>query len=384
MLDWERLNRECVAFIQRLIQTPSMSYEEAALARLIASEWRALGFDEVWLDEMGNVFGRVYGQERDLPMLVLNSHLDHVDPGDTVLWPTPPYAAQIRDGHIIGRGAVDIKGPLGVQVYSLVGLLRQRERPRRDVLLSAVVQEEIGGAGALFWAARVNEPIGLIILGEPSGNQVATGHRGIRPIWLTFQGRSAHASVPHNAVNPNYALGTFLQRLEQRQNSLGVHPRLGPTTACPTIIEVDTRSPNVSPAWTRIYLDFRTAAESINSLAAFIHELAQDFPHELSDPLDDDEGALPDSETIINGFDTDPADPAVQRALTLLTEGMGRTPQLTRYQFATDGRHIAHLGAPILGYAPGDEFAAHTAGESISLAQIDEALRGHIALLRAF
>lgn len=384
MLDWERLNRECVAFIQRLIQTPSMSYEEAALARLIASEWRALGFDEVWLDEMGNLFGRVYGQDRNLPMLVFNTHLDHVDPGDAALWPAPPYAAEIRDGRIIGRGAVDIKGPLGVQVYSLVGLLRQRERPRRDVLISAVVQEEIGGAGASFWASRVDESPGLIVLGEPSGNQVATGHRGIRPIWLTFRGRSAHASVPHHAINPNYALGAFLQRLEQQQNRLGVHPRLGPTTVCPTVVEVDTRSHNVSPAWTRIYLDFRTAAESINSLAAFIHELAAGFPHDLSDPLDDDEGPLPDSDTIINGFDTDPAHPAVQRAIALLAEGMGRTPELTHYQFATDGRHMTHLGAPILGYAPGEEREAHTAGESIALTQIEEALRGHIALMRSF
>ena len=102
-LDWDQLVRDCVDFTRRLIQTPSMSCGEGAIARLIGEEMRGLGFDEVWLDDIENVSGRIYGRDRSLPTLVLNSHTDHVDPGDPTLWPVPPYAGEIIDGRILGR-----------------------------------------------------------------------------------------------------------------------------------------------------------------------------------------------------------------------------------------------------------------------------------------
>ena len=91
-LDWNLLLDDCIDFAQELIRTPSMSYEEADIAKLIAAELRRLAFDEVSIDEAGNVIGRIYGQNRQLPALVLNTHLDHVDPGDPDLWPIHPYA----------------------------------------------------------------------------------------------------------------------------------------------------------------------------------------------------------------------------------------------------------------------------------------------------
>ncbi|MFQ5437174.1 MAG: M20 family metallopeptidase, partial [Anaerolineae bacterium] len=219
-MDWEQLLNDCVNFTQRLVQTPSMPHKEAAIAALAADEMRRLGFDEVWLDEMGNVNGRIHGQDRSLPAIVLNSHLDIVDPGDESLWPSPPYAAEIVGGRIVGRGTADIKGPLAVQIYSMAALRRAGERPRRDVLFSGVVQEEIGGAGAVHWAEQVDYPIGLIVLGEPSDNDIALGHRGIVQMWLTFDGRSAHASVPHKSRNPNFALADFLQKLAAAKPNL--------------------------------------------------------------------------------------------------------------------------------------------------------------------
>jgi acetylornithine deacetylase/succinyl-diaminopimelate desuccinylase-like protein len=344
---------------------------------------RRLEFDEVRIDAIGNVIGVMHGADRSLPKLVLNTHLDHVDPGDPALWPYPPFSGAIADGRIYGRGAADIKGPVAVQVYSIAALIRADIRPKRDIVFTCVVQEEIGGAGAEHWADSVDYPIELILIGEPSSNQVAVGHRGIYSFLLTFQGRSAHASAPQKAINPNYAMATFLTRLEQAQHSLGVHHRLGPTTVAPTTLEVDTQSHNVSPAWTRVCLDFRTSAESPNSLAAFIDRLAADLlPYSLTTPYGEST-SFAASDEIVTGFDTDPADPIVQRAVAALASGMGHAPAIISYNFATDGRLMTGLGAPILGYAPGDEKEAHTAGESIAIAQIGTALRGHVALLRS-
>jgi acetylornithine deacetylase/succinyl-diaminopimelate desuccinylase-like protein len=63
---------------------------------------------------------------------------------------------------------------------------------------------------------------------------------------------------------------------------------------------------------------------------------------------------------------------------------MGRLPELISYQFATDGRHFVPYGIPIIGYAPGEESKAHTAGESIAIDQIEAALHGYVQLVRDF
>ena len=380
----QQLLADCVDFTQRLIQTPSMSHEEAELAGLVADELRRLGFDEVGLDGIGNVIGRVYGRDRDLPALVLNTHLDHVDPGDPALWPEPPYSGAIREGRIIGRGACDIKGPLAVQVYSVAALLRAGERPRRDVIFTGVVQEEIGGAGAKYWVEHLDYPVALVVLGEPSANNLALGHRGIVQVWVTFHGRSAHASTPEKGDNPNYALADFLARLPAAAKTLRAHPLLGPTTVAPTMIQVDTTSPNVTPGWTRVLLDFRTAAESPRSLLAFIAGIAGARTYTVTDAWSSPPAAVPDSDAVIYGFDTPPESEVVQRAQAALAAGMGRAPELFSYQFATDGRLFVPYGLAIVGFAPGEEAQAHTAGESISIAQMGEALRGLAQLLREF
>jgi putative selenium metabolism hydrolase len=382
-MEWDNLLADCVDFTQRLVRTPSMPHEEALVAELIAAEMQQLNFDQVWLDKIGNVYGRVYGRDRSLGALALNSHTDHVDPGDLSLWPVPPYSAQIIDGRILGRATCDIKGPLAVQVYSLAALLRHGERPRRDVVFCGVVQEELGGAGAVYWVDHLDYPVDLVVLGEPSDNNLALGHRGILQMWLTFHGRSVHASVPAKGENPNYALATFLKRLQESQSELSSHPLLGRTSIAPTIIEVDTKSGNVTPAWTRVLLDCRTASESSNSLQAFVHRLAGAWPHTIADSWSAEPNRpLSDSDETIFGYYTPPESEAVQRVRAAVSQGMGREPALTSYQFATDGRFFSHW--PVIGYSPAEEHLAHTVKESISIAKMAESLRGHVQLLRDF
>ena len=375
----QKLKDDCVEFAQRLIQTPSMPGEEQAVADLIYNEMKALQFDEVWIDEVGNACGRIFGDDRQLPAVVLNTHLDHVDPGDPALWSISPYSGAIVDGRIVGRGASDIKGPLAVQVYSMAGLKRLERRPNRDVVFTGVVEEEVGGAGALHWIKNLDYPVALIILGEPSSNELSLGHRGMLAMWITFRGRSVHASVPQKGDNPNYALADFLTRLRTAQSQLSAHPLLGATTVAPTIVEVDTKSQNVTPAWSRVLLDFRTSSESPRSLNQFVERVAAEIPHNISAGYVN--VPVTDSDELITGFYTPPESRAVQKVRALLAEGMGRKPQLVSYRFATDGRHFTDRDIPMVGFSPGDEAQAHIADESISIELMEESLRAHLYLL---
>jgi acetylornithine deacetylase/succinyl-diaminopimelate desuccinylase-like protein len=266
----------------------------------------------------------------------------------------------------------------------MAALIRNGERPLRDVVFSGVVEEEIGGAGAKHWVENLDYEVALVVLGEPSSNDLALGHRGIIQMWLTLNGRSVHASVPEKGRNPNYKLAEFLNLLQTRKGELRSHPLLGATTVAPTIIEVDTKSSNVTPAWTRVLLDFRTASESANSLKAFVQELVGDWPHTLTDAWCAPGTPVADSDELIYGYYTPPESDAVGRVKTAVAQGMNREPNLISYQFATDGRFFVPYGIPIIGYSPADESQAHTADEHISIAMMDEALRGYVQLLREF
>ena len=180
-IEFQDLLADCIDFTQRLIQTPSMPGEEENLAAMIINEMHKLGFDTATLDGMGNVTGRIHGADRDVGAIVLNSHLDHVDPGEPSLWPFPPYSATIADGYVIGRGACDIKGPLAVQIYSMAALRRANLVPRRDIVFSGVVEEEVGGAGAMHWAENVDFPIDLIVFRRTVEQQSQLGTPGNSP-----------------------------------------------------------------------------------------------------------------------------------------------------------------------------------------------------------
>ncbi|MEM7336087.1 MAG: M20/M25/M40 family metallo-hydrolase [Chloroflexota bacterium] len=381
-MDYNILLNDTVNFAQRLIQTPSMSKEEAQIAELVAQECRDLGFDEVWIDEIGNVNGRVFGQNPELGAIVLNTHLDHVDPGEPSLWSVSPFAGVVENGRLIGRGASDIKGPMAVQVYSLAALLRNGERPKRDVVFTGVVQEEIGGAGARHWIKHLDYKVDLVVLGEPSDNQIALGHRGLGQFLVTFNGRSVHASVPQKGDNPNYKLAQFLLNLQSAQSQLSSHEILGATTVAPTIVHVDTKSRNVTPAWTQIVVDFRTASESINSLTEFIHEMAGET-NIIVEPIGH---VPPESEwgKIIFGYYSPPESGFVQRSRQIIETGMGRETTFSSYSFGTDGRHFVADGLPIIGYGPSLESQAHVVDEYVNLDKMLESLKGHVALLREF
>lgn len=385
IVGFEEIVDSCIDFTRRLIRTPSMPRHESAIADLIVREMRDLEFDKVSTDDVGNVTGVIFGSNPNLGALVLNSHLDHVDPGELSLWSVPPYEGVLVDDHIIGRGSADIKGPLAVQIHSMASLKRLAIIPKRNIVFSGVVEEEVGGAGAVHWVKEVDYPIELIMLGEPSNNNISLGHRGILQMWVTFHGKSAHASVPTEAINPNYALATFLNRLSTSSDKLGSHSLLGESTVSPTIIEVDTTSINVTPAWSRVLLDFRTSSESPNSLMRFIGELAYDMNYRLSDAWAREMGSpLPDSDELIFGYSTEANSAAVQRAKALIAAGMGWEPEFTTYDFATDGRHFTDLGVPIIGYSPAAEDQAHVVDEKISLRMIEDSIKGHISLLSQF
>jgi succinyl-diaminopimelate desuccinylase len=163
-----------LAFAQDLIRIPSLPGQEAEVAARVRAELERLGFDEVTVDEVGNVIGVIRGTA-DGPRVMLSSHLDVVAPGDAEGWEHPPFSGAVQGGFLHGRGAMDIKGPLAIQTYAAAAL---KGRARGDVIVAHTVLEERGGLGMQhLLASRSVEP-DAVVIGESTHGDICIGHRG--------------------------------------------------------------------------------------------------------------------------------------------------------------------------------------------------------------
>ncbi|ADV66373.1 M20 family metallopeptidase [Deinococcus maricopensis] len=349
-----------VAFLQALIRTRSMPGEEAELTDRVVQEWHDLQFDEVRTDAAGNALAFVRGREPG-PAWLLLTHLDHVSEGDASLWTHPPFEGVLEGDTVHGRGAVDIKGPLAAQTYALAALLARGERPRRDVWIAAVTQEEVGGEGAAHLVAHPPGEIGAVIVAEPSSNRLMLGHRGVAHVHVQLRGRAHHASLALHDQNPFFALGELLRRVQAL--TFEPHPVVGASSLTVTQVTHDSGSENLTPNTVTAVLDWRFSEEDAENRAT-LARLLRDLPTDAQ---------LAPLWTAHNtpGFSTAPEHPLARLVApyAAASQGdVGATPGV--WKFATDGRYTHAAGWPTVGWGPGDEGLAHTTQERVSVPEM--------------
>ncbi len=214
---------ELVELVQALVRFDTTSVDlspgsehtendEAAAQALIADELRSSGFEiDQWEPDPGELrdhpmmppwhhwrgrpitVGRLPGSDRGRSLIV-NGHIDVVSAGDETRWSSPPFAAQVRDGRLIGRGACDMKGGIGSALFALRALSACGVRPAGDVIFQAVTDEETCAMGTIAAVARgYRADAGLVP--EPTNFDMWIATRGILHASLTVAGRSAHAEM---------------------------------------------------------------------------------------------------------------------------------------------------------------------------------------------
>ncbi len=379
-----------VDFAQQLIRIPSLPGQEHDVAQVITREMFNLAYDEVWVDQAGNVIGKINGGPG--PVIMLNGHMDHVDSGPAADWPYPPFEGLIVGDELWGRAAVDMKGPLACMIYA-VSLFKQLGlTPPGDILMTVAVMEEIGGLGTQYLASQLGAQ--AAICGEPSRNVLRRGHRGRVGLVVTFKGRSAHASAPSLAINPHYGAAAFLSQLPTLV--MAHDEALGAATLAPTLYATDQTSANVIPSEVYLTLDYRNVpGESQEAIVAQIQGLLNVCLAEegLRDIEARAEVVAAEMTTYTGMSKLFPSvfppfllpdnNPLVQAAQTALKEVLGRNDGVDVWRFATDGGHLMAAGIPTIGFGPGDERLAHTNQERISLPQMGEAMVAYAALLPA-
>jgi acetylornithine deacetylase/succinyl-diaminopimelate desuccinylase-like protein len=191
---------------------------ERACAERVAGELSALGLTpQVFEAEPGrtNVVARLAGSDPTLGALLVHVHLDVV-PAEPDLWQVHAYAGEVRDGHVWGRGAVDMKNMAAVVLTALATRTARGWRPRRDVVLAFVADEELGGGlGARFLVERHPELFEgcTEAIGEAGGFSheyaadrraylVQVGEKGISWLRLVARGQGGHGSFAHEDNAP--------------------------------------------------------------------------------------------------------------------------------------------------------------------------------------
>ncbi|MCD7908750.1 MAG: YgeY family selenium metabolism-linked hydrolase [Clostridium sp.] len=376
------LSHDLVTFARKIVRTKSMTCEEQEVAALIEAEMQKLGYDEVRIDETGNVIGRIGNGSK---VLLFDSHMDTVTVIDEYQWDVDPYGGEIKDGKLYGRGAVDMKCPLAASVYG--ACIAKRVGLSKDVTIyvtaSAMEEDFDGEAVRQFLTATGIRPDGVVIC-EPTDLKIATGHRGRALIEVTVTGKGCHASNPANGVNPVYLMEDIIHKVQEQAAILDAREGEKGSVAL-TNIYCSTASNNSVPQSATIILDRRLA----------VGETENVITEEMNQLVAGTEGTwrfsnIPSQSWTGKKFVFHSFLPAWKiakdQALVLAAKKayetmQGKKPVLFQMEASTNGVTTAgmfHLPKIVLG--PGDIAVAHSVNEYCELQSMSDARRIYAAL----
>lgn len=244
---------ELIEFYRLGVRTRSYSDEEGNYAKLILAKMQGLGFDEAYIDSTGNVVGRVGNGPR---VIHFDSHMDTVQVNDADKWKAPPFAADMVDGMVYGRGSVDMKGGLSASVFAAALAKKSGLLEGKTVYITGSVCEEYCDGVCLehFYNESGIRPDFCIIC-EPSDNVITLGHTGKVQARIKTHGISAHGSAPEKGVNAVYEMAEIITRVDALNKKL--HETNGGGTIVLSHISCETASLNAVPSECEIYLDRR-------------------------------------------------------------------------------------------------------------------------------
>ena len=363
------------------IRTPSCGEGEGI--GYVAARMREIGFDEVRVDAMGNLIGRI----GEGPVsIAFDAHIDVVDVTDAPAWLHPPFAGEVAEGEVFGRGACDQKG-------AIAGLLAAaRIMKSLDCLggcavhVVITVQEE--DCEGLCWFHLIEEE-GLkpdaVVLTEPSGLLIARGQKGKVQMVVETKGRASHGSAPELGMNAIYAMAPIVSGVERLNASLRPSPPLSKGSV--TVSRIESRAPSLCSVAEecRIHLDRRltrgetgeTALEEIRAIAAPRGGRVYVPRYERASWR----GLVRGRELCYPSWLMPEDSPLGEAARAAHRDLFGRAGETLIWDFSTNGTATAGIHAiPTIGVGPGDPRGAHIRDEHISLDQCVAAAALYAAL----
>jgi putative selenium metabolism hydrolase len=378
----DRHSRDMIDFLRDLIRIPSYESKIGEVGEACAGRMRALGFDEVRFDSMGNVLGRMGRGKRSI---LFDSHIDTVGVGDRQEWAWDPFEGKEEDGIVYGRGACDEKGSTPPMIYAIAALRELDLLGDWTLYYFGNMEEWCDGIAPHALVEHEGIRPDFVVIGEPTRMNVYRGHRGRVEVSATFKGKSAHAAMPHLGDNPLYRVAPFIEGVEGLQGRLGNDPFLGPGTIAVTDVTVNTPSLNAVPAEAQVYLDRRvTLGETAEAVLAEVRALPCAEQATIEIPEYDDPsytGFVYKVEKVFPAWALEEIHPLVVAARSAYRAVFGREPGVGKWEFSTNGIYwMGKAGIPSIGFGPGDERFAHTVLDQVPVQEVIDSCRFYAAL----
>ncbi len=391
---------DLVELTQMLVRIPSVTGEEGIAQEAVAGSFEKIGLHvDMWEPDPGelapfsehvgeieslsgrpNVVGTWNGSG-DGKSLILNSHIDTVEPGDPETWTVPAFDAAIQKGSIVGRGALDMKGGLATNVIALAALKDLGFAPRGTVHIQSVISEEDGGAGTLAAILRGYTADAAIIT-EPTDQCLVIAQGGSLVFRIRIRGRSAHAAVRNegeSAFEHFLPIWHAINEFEARRNRTIDHPLYdGYMNKIPINIGI-VRSgswPSSVPEW--LIAEGRAGLVPGEDISTFkdefvsvVLESANSHPWLCDHP--------PEVEWFSGQFapaEIDANQPLPATLAAAHRAATGREVDVIGVTYGADMRHFIAFGnTPCVMYGAGNVRSAHHADESIEIASLVSATK---------
>lgn len=369
------IEKELVEFTQSLVRIKSLSGQEEVVIKLIEKKMIALGYDEVTIDSMGNILGRIGSGEKSI---LFDSHVDTVEVKDESKWDFPPFSGDIVDGRLHGRGSVDMKSAVAASIYAGSIAKKMGFTSGKTVYVSCTVfEEDCDGENLKHLFKELDLKPGYVVICEPSDNVITLGHKGKAQVSIKTHGVSAHGSAPEKGVNAIYEMAEIIQRVDKANLELMKKGEMRGTLVMSRISSVSA-SLNAVPSECEVYLDRRIIpGETENDIRREMDQLIKDKNasweigtlHRKSWT-----GMEITYEPFHLAWKIDLSHELAKACIAAYQENFGSEPnQYDFWDFSTNAVTPVSMGIPTIGFGPGEYKLAHMRNESCKVDQILDA-----------
>jgi succinyl-diaminopimelate desuccinylase len=310
------------------------------------------------------------------PTLIYSGHLDTVPVGQQA-WSHDPFAGEVSQGRLWGRGAADMKGGVAAMLSAMAALRRDQIRLPGDLIFLGTIDEEIGFLGShRLLDDGFLDGAGWLVIAEPTNLDLVPAHRGV--LWLEIEtlGRAAHGSMPHLGVNAVLHMNALIDRLTRLPLPAPAHRLLPPPTLSVNRVSGGDRI-NVVPDHCLAWVDLRTVpgqdhAALLAELDQVVVSLAASLPEFRCNLR-----VLADRPAVETAADH----PLMQSARAVARGVLGREPAMRGVSYCTDASVFQPPEkVPTLIFGPGDDNLAHQRDEHVEIAALVAAGRFFTAL----
>ncbi len=377
-----------VALTRDLIRRPSVTPADAGALDVLQSRLQAAGFtthrlpfSEPGTPDIDNLYARIGDSA---PFLLFAGHTDVVPPGDPARWKVDPFAGDIVEGELIGRGAADMKGGIAAFAAAAFAYLEKHGPPQKGSIGFLITGDEEGPAingtvKMLQWLAGRGEAFDDCIVGEPTnaqdlGDMIKIGRRGSLNGRLLVKGRQGHVAYPQRADNPVSHLLALCAALKGEPLDDGTD-WFDASNLEITSIDIGNEATNVIPGEARVRFNIR-----FNDLWT---------PETLKDHLRRRLEAVRPAENFELSFDpcnavsfvTKPG-PFTELVARSIEAETGRRPDFSTSGGTSDARFIAQYG-PVVEFGLVGK-TMHQIDERVPVADIDGLTRIYGRILGAY